>query len=78
MYLIDSHCHLNFDGLKDRLPEVFANMEAQSVKQALAISVSKQSFVEVFDIAQANDHIYCTIGIHPDSQEAEEFTIAEW
>ena len=77
MYLIDSHCHLNFDGLKDRLPEVFANMEAQSVKQALAISVSKQSFAEVFDIAQANDHIYCTIGIHPDSQEAEEFTIAE-
>ena len=53
MYLIDSHCHLNFDGLKDRLPEVFANMEAQSVKQALAISVSKQSFAEVFDIAQA-------------------------
>ena len=77
MYLIDSHCHLNFDGLKDRLPEVFANMEAQSVKQALAISVSKQSFAEVFDIAQANNHIYCTIGIHPDSQEAEEFTIAE-
>ena len=77
MYLIDSHCHLNFDGLKDRLPEVFANMEAQSVKQALAISVSKQSFAEVFDIAQAHDHIYCTIGIHPDSQEAEEFTIAE-
>ena len=77
MYLIDSHCHLNFDGLKDRLPEVFANMEAQSVKQALAISVSKQSFAEVFDIAQANDHIYCTIGIHPDSQEAEEFTITE-
>ena len=77
MYLIDSHCHLNFDGLKDRLPEVFANMEAQSVKQALAISVSKQSFAEVFDIAQAHDHIYCTIGVHPDSQEAEEFTIAE-
>ena len=77
MHLIDSHCHLNFDGLKDRLSEVFANMEAQSVKQALAISVSKQSFAEVFDIAQAHDHIYCTIGVHPDSQEAEEFTIAE-
>lgn len=77
MHLIDSHCHLNFDGLKDRLPEVFANMEAQSIKQALAISVSKQSFAEVFDIAQAHDHIYCTIGVHPDSQEAEEFTIAE-
>ena len=42
-----------------------------------AISVSKQSFAEVFDIAQAHDHIYCTIGVHPDSQEAEEFTVAE-
>ena len=77
MHLIDSHCHLNFEGLSNRLPEVFANMEEQSVKQALAISVSKQSFAEVFDIAQANEQIYCTIGVHPDSQEAKEFTVAE-
>ena len=77
MHLIDSHCHLNFEGLSNRLPEVFANMEEQSVKQALAISVSKQSFAEVFDIAQANEQVYCTIGVHPDSQEAEEFTVAE-
>ena len=77
MHLIDSHCHLNFEGLSNRLPEVLANMEEQSVKQALAISVSKQSFAEVFDIAQANEQIYCTIGVHPDSQEAEEFTVAE-
>ena len=77
MHLIDSHCHLNFEGLSNRLPEVFANMEEQSVKQALAISVSKQSFAEVFDIAQANEQIYCTIGVHPDSQEAEEFTVSE-
>ena len=77
MHLIDSHCHLNFEGLSNRLPEVLANMEEQSVKQALAISVSKQSFAEVFDIAQANEQIYCTIGVHPDSQEAEEFTVSE-
>jgi len=57
MHLIDSHCHLNFEGLSNRLPEVLANMEEQSVKQALAISVSKQSFAEVFDIAQANEQI---------------------
>ena len=41
MHLIDSHCHLNFEGLSNRLPEVFANMEEQSVKQALPISVSR-------------------------------------
>lgn len=77
MQLIDSHCHLNFEGLADRLPEVLANMTENEVKQALAISVSKQSFDEVFAIAQAHEQIYCTIGVHPDSEEAEEFTVAE-
>lgn len=77
MQLIDSHCHLNFDGLADRLPEVLANMSEQAVRQALAISVSKESFEQVFAIAEANEQIFCTVGIHPDSEEAEEFTVAE-
>ncbi|ASK28414.1 TatD family hydrolase [Neisseria chenwenguii] len=77
MQLIDSHCHLNFDGLSSRLPEVFANMAAQDVKQALAVSVSRQSFDEVFAIAEANAHIFCTVGIHPDREDAEEFSVAE-
>lgn len=77
MHLIDSHCHLNFDGLKNRLPEVFANMEAQDVKQALAISVSRESFAEVSEIAEIHQQVYCTIGVHPDSETAAEFTVAE-
>lgn len=77
MHIIDSHCHLNFEGLKERLPEVLSNMEANGVGQALAISVSRESFSEVFVVAEAHEHIYCTIGVHPDSKEAEEFSIAE-
>lgn len=77
MQLIDSHCHLNFEGLSGRLPEVFAEMDKQAVCQALAISVSKPSFQEVLAIAEANEQIYCTVGVHPDNPEAEEFTVAE-
>ena len=77
MHIIDSHCHLNFEGLKERLPEVLSNMEENGVRQALAISVSRQSFAEVSAIAEVYEHIYCTIGVHPDSKEAEEFSIAE-
>lgn len=77
LQLIDSHCHLNFEGLADRLPEVLANMQTMDVKQALAISVSKSSFEEVFTIAQNHPQIFCTIGVHPDSEEAEEFTVSE-
>ncbi|MDO4640302.1 MAG: TatD family hydrolase [Neisseria sp.] len=77
MQLIDSHCHLNFEGLSNRLPEVFAHMEENHVKQALAISVSRQSFNEVLAIAEQNPHIYASVGIHPDDPEAEEFSVAE-
>ena len=73
MQLIDAHCHLNFDGLADRLPEVFANMAANQVSHALAVSVSRQSFGQVLTIAEQHAHIYASVGIHPDDPEAEEF-----
>lgn len=77
MHLIDSHCHLNFDGLANRLPEILANMTQNNVKQALAISVSRESFDEVLQIAEAHDNICATVGIHPDSETATEFSFNE-
>lgn len=77
MQLIDSHCHLNFEGLAGRMPEVLSNMAENEVKQALAISVSRDSFREILAIAEANPNIFATVGVHPDQQDAEEFSIAE-
>lgn len=77
MSLIDSHCHLNFQGLVERLPDVFANMTANDVTQALAISVSRKSFEEVLAIAEEHSHIYATIGIHPDEKDTPEFSFDE-
>lgn len=77
MQLIDSHFHPNFDGLQQRLPEVFENMEHNHVRQALAISVSRDSFAQILTIAEQHPHIYATIGIHPDNPDAEEFSINE-
>ena len=75
--LIDSHCHLNFPALAQRLPEVLANMAEAGVDKAIAISVSRQSFEEVHAIAQDYPNIYATVGIHPDDPEAEEFSLEE-
>ena len=77
MQLIDSHCHLNFDGLANRLPEVLANMAENQVALALAVGVSRQSFEEVHAIAQEHANIYASVGIHPDDPAAEEFTFEE-
>jgi len=75
--LIDSHCHLNFPDLAQRLPEILANMAEAGVDKAIAISVSRQSFEEVHAIAQDYPNIYATVGIHPDDPEAEEFSLEE-
>ena len=77
MQLIDSHCHLNFDGLANRLPEVLNNMVANQVKQALAISVSPQSFQAILAIAETYSSIYATVGIHPDDPNTEELSVTE-
>lgn len=77
MQLIDSHCHINFEGLANRLPEVFANMQNNQVTHALAISVSRQTFTEVLALAEQYPHIYATVGIHPDREDAAEFSVAE-
>ncbi|ULJ65345.1 TatD family hydrolase [Wielerella bovis] len=77
MQLIDSHCHINFEGLRERLPEVLANMHEKHVKQALAISVSRETFAEVLHIAETHEPIYASVGIHPDSETAAEFSADE-
>lgn len=75
--LIDSHCHLNFPELADRLPEVLANMAAAGVQQAIAISVSRDSFDQVRLLAEQHPQLYATIGVHPDREDAAEFSVSE-
>lgn len=77
MMLIDSHCHLNFPDLAGRLPEILANMAAADVRLALAISVSRDAFAEVLALAEANSAVYATVGMHPDQQDAAEFSVTE-
>ena len=52
-------------------------MSANQVCQALAISVSRDTFNEVRALAEQHNHIYATVGIHPDSETAEEFSLEE-
>ncbi|UOO88160.1 TatD family hydrolase [Vitreoscilla massiliensis] len=75
--LIDSHCHLNFPDLVARLPEVLANMHDNNIRQALAISVSRDTYAQVQALADAHANIYCTIGVHPDEESAAEFSLEE-
>jgi TatD DNase family protein len=74
---IDSHCHINFPELADKLDEVLANMRANQVSKALCVSVDLDKFPEILSMAEKNDNIYASVGVHPDYELEKEPTQAE-
>ncbi|PXW27455.1 TatD family hydrolase [Paraburkholderia caballeronis] len=74
---VDSHCHINFEGLADRLPQVLDNMRSHSVTHALCVSVDLETLPSVLDIAARYDNVYASVGVHPDHEDAQEPSVAE-
>ena len=70
--LVDSHCHLNFPEFTENMPGVLQAMQENGVNHALCIGVTLEKFPQVLAIAEANEHIWATVGIHPDNEDVEE------
>ena len=70
--LIDSHCHLDFDGLSNRLPEVLAAMAANDVAGCMTIGVTLEEAPQVLAIAQAHEQVFASVGVHPEYADHQE------
>ena len=65
MRLIDSHCHLNYEGLVERQDEVLNNARARGVEGFLNISTRQQEWGDIVAVAERNSDIWASIGVHP-------------
>lgn len=74
---VDSHCHLAFDGLRERIPELRAAMAAAQVDRALVICTTLEEFDTVHGLAMAHDNFWCTAGVHPDNEGVREPSLAD-
>ncbi|CAG9198227.1 putative metal-dependent hydrolase YcfH [Paraburkholderia tropica] len=74
---VDSHCHINFEGLADRLPQVLENMREQAVTHALCVSVDLETLPSVLDIASRYENVYASVGVHPDHEDVQEPSVAD-
>ncbi len=70
MKLIDSHCHLNYEGLAERREEVLANARDAGVAGFLNISTRQREWGEVIAVAEVNDDVWATVGVHPHEADA--------
>ncbi len=72
---VDSHCHLDFPELTQRLPEVLANMAAAQVEHALCISVTLEDWPRVAALAADHEQLSASVGVHPDNEGVLEPTV---
>lgn len=63
--LIDSHCHLNYPGLREDVAGVLARARGAGVAGFLGISTRRSEWDEVIALADAEPDIWATVGIHP-------------
>lgn len=75
--LVDSHCHLNYPGLVEELPEVLERARDAGISHMVCICSRLSEFDDIVRIAEAHDHIFCTVGIHPHDSGNEPETDVE-
>jgi TatD DNase family protein len=68
--LIDSHCHLNYEGLVDRQPEVLQNARARGVAGFLNISTRQREWRDIISVAEREPDVWASVGVHPHEADA--------
>ena len=65
MRLIDSHCHLNYEGLVERQAEVLENARNRGVAGFLNISTRRREWSEIIGLAEREPDVWASVGVHP-------------
>lgn len=70
-YIVDSHCHLNYKGIREQEEAVVNRARAAGVGCMLAINTKLKEYEEIRIIAEKYPDVYGTVGIHPHEAENE-------
>ena len=70
MRLIDSHCHLNYEGLVERQDEVLENARNRGVQGFLNISTRQREWNDIIAVAEREPDVWASVGVHPHEADA--------
>ena len=70
MKLIDSHCHLNYEGLVERQDEVLENARKRGVQGFLNISTRQREWADIIRVAEQHSDVWASVGVHPHEADA--------
>jgi TatD DNase family protein len=63
--MIDTHCHLTYDGLHERVEDVIAAAVTAGVDRMITVGTSPADARKSVTLAQRFNNIYATAGLHP-------------
>lgn len=70
MRLIDSHCHLNYEGLVERQEEVLHAARERGVSGFLNISTRQREWDAIIGVAEREPDVWASVGVHPHEADA--------
>jgi len=62
--LVDTHCHLDYF-TDTEIPEMLARAREAGVGEVVTIGTRMSQAPRLREIAAANAHVWCTVGVHP-------------
>jgi TatD DNase family protein len=68
--LIDSHCHLNYEGLVERQAEVLENARERCIAGFLNISTRQREWNDIVALAERESDVWASVGVHPHEADA--------
>ena len=72
MILIDTHAHLYYDSMYDRLDDVVGDAAEKHVHKIICIGTDFASSKKSVEIASQYEGVYAAVGIHPhDSNDVD-------
>jgi TatD DNase family protein len=69
--IVDSHCHLDYEGLAENLPALLKRSADAGVGLMLSISSRVKNFPRLLEIAKGHENVFCTVGTHPHNAHEE-------
>ena len=75
--LVDSHCHLDFDVFDEDRQETIQRARDAGVATMVTICTRVTRFEEIRAIAETDENIWCSVGIHPHQAEEEPVVTVE-
>jgi len=77
MELIDTHCHLTFNGLIQDIDGVVARSKAAGVTGWLTVGTDMQENQKALELTEKYENMYAAVGMHPhDAKDVTDDTLA--